>query len=90
MAKQADAMGLNPIPDQRGIGSTPVPETTHYRFIVQSTKFKGLVRTQCFKRPFEVKEPDLLVAWKMVDDMLWAEDMKNTKHEIVHVVVIDA
>ena len=87
MAKQADAMGLNPIPDNRVVGSIPTPETT-YQFTVESRKMKGLLETECFKRPFTIKEKSVTAAWKLLDDMLWAEDMKHTKHRIICVIIL--
>lgn len=86
MAKQAEAMGLNPIPIPRDVGSTPTPETTYF-FTVESMKMKGVVATECFKRAFTIKEKNVDAAWKLLDDMLWAEDMKHTKHQIVAVVI---
>lgn len=85
VAKQADAMGLNLIPSQ-GIGSTPIPDTT-YIFTVDAANMKGLMRTRIRQRKFFVKARDVNAAWKSLDDMLWAEDLPNVKHEIRGVVM---
>lgn len=83
MAKQADALELNSNP-YRGVG--PTPDTT-YLFTVESKKMKGLIATQHFRRPFTIKEKNITAAWKLLDDMLWAEDMQNTKHTVIHVLI---